>query len=116
MKLKLINYGLLTAALALIGVSSARAEVDQVEKVNVPFDFYAENQKMPAGTYAIGMDVEDGMTTLTNNSGRTVMMLGTAADNSYSDQPKLVFDHSGQSYFLREVQSPELDVDLPATK
>jgi hypothetical protein len=116
MKLKLINYGVLAAALALIGGSSAHAEVDQVEKVNVPFDFYAENQNMPAGNYTVGMDVEDDMTTLTNSSGHTVMMLGRAADNSYSEHPKLVFNHSGRSYVLREVQSTNLDVDLPVTK
>jgi hypothetical protein len=117
MKLKLINYGVLTAALALVGVASAHAQVDQVEKVNVPFDFYAEGQKLPAGTYNVGVDVENDMTTLTSaTTGHTVMFLGTPANNLYSDNPKLVFNHSGDSYRLREVQSDELNVDVPVTK
>lgn len=116
MKLKLINYGVLTAALALIGVSSAHAEVTQVERVNVPFDFYAENQKMLAGNYTVGLDFDNDVTTLTDSYGHKVMMLGVAADNTYKDHPKLVFNRSGQSYFLREVQSPDLDLDVRVTK
>lgn len=117
MKLKLINYGVLAAALALVGVSSAHAQVDQVEKVNVPFDFYAEGQKLPAGTYNVGIDVDTDMTTLTSAAtGHTVMFLGEPADNLYSDTPKLVFDHSGDTYRLHEVQSEELNVDFPAKK
>jgi hypothetical protein len=38
------------------------------------------------------------------NRGRTI------------ERHSLVFDHSGQSYILREVQSTKLDVDVPVTK
>jgi hypothetical protein len=37
-------------------------------------------------------------------------------DGGSEDQAGLVFDHSGDSYFLREVKSDELDVRLPTIK
>jgi len=40
-------------------VGSAQAQTDGTEIANVPFDFYAGGQKMPAGTYTIGIDLED---------------------------------------------------------
>ena len=115
MKLKLTNSCVLAAALLLIGVSSARAEVDQVEKAKVPFDFYAENQKMPAGTYDIGLDPDGDITTLTDSSGHRVLLMAVPAGDSGGDRPKLVFDHSEGSYFLREVKNNFLNVDIPTT-
>ena len=50
MKLKLIPHCVLAIGLAFVGVSAAHAEADLVETANIPFDFYAGNQQMPAGT------------------------------------------------------------------
>jgi hypothetical protein len=116
MKLKLINYSVLAAALSLIGVCSARAEVDQVEKANIPFDFYANNQKMPAGTYNIGIDLVGDIISLRNSSGHAVLLMGVPANDGGGEQSDLVFDHAGNSYFLREVKSDELDVSFSTTK
>jgi hypothetical protein len=115
MKLKLINYSVLAAALSLISVSSAHAETDQLGRATIPFDFYAANQKMPAGTYYIRVDLTGDIINLSDASGHTVLLTGMP-DGGSEDQAGLVFDHSGDSYFLREVKSDELDVRLPTIK
>ena len=115
MKLKLISYSVLAFALSLVGVSSAHAQADQVERANIPFDFYAGNHKMPAGTYNIALDLQGDVITLTDNSGDAAFLMGFPAGDDGGYKSELVFDHSGDSYFLREVKSDVLDVEFPTT-
>src|SRR5262249_51178935 len=116
MKLRLIHSCVLAFALSMVGVSLAHAEVDQVETANIPFDFYAGNQQMPAGTYTIGLDLQGDIITLNDGGGHAAILMGVPAGDDGKYESQLVFDHSGDSYFLREVKSDLLDVDLPTTK
>ena len=116
MKLKLIPHCLLAIGLAFLGVSAAHAEADLVETANIPFDFYAGNQQMPAGTYTIKLDIQNDIITLNDNSGHTAFVMGVPAGDDGDYQSELLFNHSGDSYFLREVKNDVLDMDFPATK
>ena len=116
MKLKLIPHCVLAIGLALAGASAAHAEADEVETATIPFDFYAGNQQMPAGTYTIKLDIQNDIITLNDNSGHAAFVIGVPAGDDGSYQSELLFDHSGDSYFLREVKNNVLDMDFPATK
>lgn len=113
MKTKLI-YSVLALVLVMIGVSSAYAWTDQVERATIPFDFYAGKRMMPAGTYNIKLDLEDNMVSLSNISDQsTVFLMGVPPGDDGGDQSELVFDRSGDSYFLRELKSNVLDESFP---
>ena len=77
---------------------------------NIPFAFYAGDQKMPAGTYTIGLSLENKLTSLTDASGEPKIFLpGIPADNG-SEETELVFEQTGNIYLLKELKSESMDV------
>jgi hypothetical protein len=97
--------------LASIGsISSAYAQSDEMERANVPFDFYADGQKMPAGTYTIGINLETDMITLKDASGKHQMFQAGTHEGYGEDKSELVFEHSGNTYGLIEVKSDVIDL------
>jgi hypothetical protein len=110
MKLKVTISCAVLALGLLIGISSAQAQVDEIERANIPFDFYAGGQKMPAGTYMIWADVEAKTIRISNASGdKSIFLMGIPAGDGY-DKSELVFDHSGSTYALEEVKSDLIDL------
>jgi len=116
MKLKFIIFSVFTLVLSLAGVSSAYAEIDEVEQADVPFDFYAGNTKMPAGTYNIGLDAQNNTIKVSNTLGENgVLLLGSPADGT-GKKTQLVFDRSGDTYLLREVDNNILNLSVSEDK
>jgi len=91
---------------AFVGiVGFAHAEDDETVKANIPFDFYAGKQKMPAGSYRIGIDLETEMISVSDESGKhKIFLIGTSGDEG-NGQSLLVFKHSGDVYALEELKS-----------
>jgi hypothetical protein len=58
MKLKLITLFavLVFASVGIVGL--AHAQDDESVKANIPFDFYAGKQRMLAGSYRIGINLD----------------------------------------------------------
>lgn len=112
MNRKLMMF-LAVSMFSLGGFLPAQAQSDdEVEVANVPFDFYAGAQKMPAGTYSIGLDRETNVITLSEISGKHGKRLMGAAGSPGGEKPELVFDHSGNTYALREVKDDFVDLTL----
>jgi hypothetical protein len=83
----------------------AHAQDDETVKANIPFDFYAGKQKMPAGSYRIGIDLETEMISVTDESGKhKIFLIGTSGDEGNGNS-LLVFKHSGDVYALEELKS-----------
>jgi hypothetical protein len=123
MKRTLIHLSVLAVALTIIGVSLAQAQTDQTVRANIPFDFHAGKQLMPAGTYNVELDLEGNVVRIVDiSSQRSIFLMGSPAgdnDNGESadrNESALVFDRSGGSYFLRELKGNVLDVSFAATK
>jgi hypothetical protein len=94
---------LVFASVGILGV--AHAQDDEIVKANIPFDFYAGKQKMPAGSYRIGIDLETEMISVTDESGKhKIFLIGTSGDEG-SGNSLLVFKHSGDVYALEELKS-----------
>jgi hypothetical protein len=91
---------------ASVGILSlAHAQDDENVKTNIPFDFYAGEQKMPAGSYRIGIDLETAMISFTDESGKhKIFLIGTSGDEG-NGKSLLVFKHSGDVYALEELKS-----------
>ena len=97
-------------ALASVGiVGFAHAQDDETEKANIPFDFYVGTQKMPAGSYRIGINLETEVISFSDESGKHRMFLmGTAAEEG-DGRSLLVFKHSENAYALEELKSDAYD-------
>jgi hypothetical protein len=94
---------LVFASAGILGV--AHAQDDETVKANIPFDFYAGKQKMPAGSYRIGIDLETAMISFTDESGKhKIFLIGTSGDEG-NGKSLLVFTHSGDVYSLEELKS-----------
>jgi hypothetical protein len=112
MKSKIIMFLAVLVAASGGVISSAQAQDDGTEIANVPFDFYAGGQKMPAGEYIIRIDIQSDRITLRDASGEHGMFLmGTPAGDA-ANKSELVFDHSGDVYALKEVKSDVIDFGL----
>ena len=105
MNLKFIALSsvLVFASMGIVAV--AHAQDDEAVKTNIPFDFYAGKQKMPAGRYRIGIDFGTELISFTDESGKhTILLIGTP-DNYGNGKSLLVFTHSGNVYALEELKS-----------
>ena len=122
MKLKLITLFavLVFASVGIVGL--AHAQDDETVKANIPFDFYAGKQKMPAGSYRIGINLGTELISFTDESGKHKMFLMGTPDDDGDGKALLVFTHSGDVYALEELKSDAYDwvfhtwVPVPATE
>ena len=102
--------------LSTITVGVAHAQTDKMVKANIPFNFYAGNSIMPAGTYSVGFDSLNNFAIIRDDADQhEVFLLGMESDQG-TDTAKLVFDHLGDSYFLRDLEVFETDVSFPVKK
>jgi hypothetical protein len=109
-----MNFKLITSVAFLVFASVgivglAHAQDDETEKATIPFDFYAGAQKMPAGSYSIGINLDTKVISFTNKSGEhRVFLPGIPADEG-DETSMLVFKHSGNVYALQELKSDAYD-------
>lgn len=92
------------------GLGSAQAQTDGTEIANVPFDFYAGGQKLPAGNYVVDINVETQTITLSDRSRQHTIFLIGVSEGDGDAQSVLVFKHSGNLYALQEVKSDLIDL------
>ena len=96
-------------AVPMLGASVAAAQTDQRVKVDIPFAFQAGNKELPAGTYIIGMDLQDRLASVRTRDGvGEVLMVANTVGTGDGIDAKLVFDKVGDSYLLRDVDAPGL--------
>ena len=108
MKLKLITLFavLVFAYLGLVGL--AHAQDDETVKANIPFAFYAGKQRMLAGSYRIGINLETGVISFTDESGHRMFLMGAVREEA-DGRALLVFKHSENAYALEELKSDAYD-------
>jgi hypothetical protein len=91
------------AAVLLVAAPAARAQ-DEV-MATVPFDFVVGTARMPAGDYMIS-EQSDGVVIKIdgrrNHQASFALTMSGFIDATFS-QPELVFDKSGETYFLERI-------------
>jgi hypothetical protein len=108
MKLKLITLFavLVFASVGIVGL--AHGQDDETVKANIPFDFYAGKQRMLAGSYRIGFNLETDVISFTDESGHRMFLMGSVAEEA-DGRSLLVFTHSENAYALKELKSDAYD-------
>ncbi len=103
LKKKLIYLLPVLGAILVVGGSKAHAQVPDGFKVKIPFEFHAGKTTLPAGNYTIHVvGVGANLLEIKNDDGHSVAFVQTmdAAPVSASKTYELLFDHTGQDYYL----------------
>jgi hypothetical protein len=117
MKSKFITFLAALLVLPVLGIGRAQAQADATVRADIPFAFYAGNQQMAAGSYEVGVDVANHLILIRDRDGRNEsFLMGIMSDSSRYENPVMVFDHLGDSYFLRDVKTPDTEVNFPTPK
>jgi hypothetical protein len=89
---------------------NARAQKQDTVVTNVPFDFVAGGQVLPAGSYRVSrVDSSSGSRELEISSYETrasVFLIPTVFDDVQSDKAQFNFEHLGDKYFLSAIETP----------
>jgi len=98
---------LMTATMiALMTVAPAAAQPNAV-RANVPFEFHAGNQTLPAGQYQITLDPVSKQVTERAIEGGAGAFLSARQSSARAGaaETSLAFNKYGDTYFLREVRN-----------
>jgi hypothetical protein len=112
MKSKLARFLAAVLFLPILGIAVAHAQSDETIKADVPFDFYAGTQKLPAGTYDLKFDVGSSHVQITDGSRHGMFLMRTDIAESKTSNPALVFDHLRDSYFLKTLKTSDIDMNF----
>ena len=100
-----------TFMVTVLAASAAFAQNSTRLQANVPFDFIAGNQALPAGQYALDQGPAPGIVMIRSADGKSgAFVLTYAAFSAVAhDKPSLVFHRYGSTYYLSEVWGPGND-------
>ncbi|HEY4900875.1 MAG TPA: hypothetical protein VIH91_08675 [Terriglobales bacterium] len=117
MKKTVRNFVVLAVfAMALTGLSLAQDDTYRVN-ANVPFDFYAGDQQLPAGIYQFTVNYEDHSVMLRNKStGRSYALLGRPGDGASAGEAVVEFDLVRDAHILADLKTASAGVGFPEEK
>lgn len=96
----------IAAMMVLFGLSvTAHADEEGTVIANVPFAFVVDGKTLPAGTYNVSR-VSQGSELLISSRNTGVFVIPTELDSSGVQKPVVTFDKIGDTYFLRQVNTP----------
>jgi hypothetical protein len=95
----------LSLGAALSGPAAAQA---QSVTVNIPFDFSANDQKVPAGTYRISLQAPRYLSFVNAQSTKKqyLMLVQPTGEQNSQDVGRLTFRRYGDSNYLHQVWMP----------
>ncbi len=99
------------ASLVLGIVVPSLAQQSRTIKVNVPFNFIVENDRMPAGAYTIQRIAAGRLLVRRDDSKSAVSVLALPTQaKAAGDETRIVFRRYGNEYFLYRIWTPGLEV------
>ena len=105
MKKSYLTVVLTLTCLLGLGIS-ARAQDEDKIAVNVPFEFVAGGETLPAGTYSVSrVSPETTPALVIRSYDNSVFLLPIAFDGAPADHAELSFEHVGEKYFLSKVET-----------
>jgi hypothetical protein len=114
-----------TMLMLLVGIAfatavvSANAQSNQKVVADIPFEFVASNQAMPAGRYAFARETapENGLVVRKDETKISALLMTSKIEPKSSDtNARLIFHRYGERYFLVEVWSGSNEVGRQLTK
>jgi len=107
---------LIVFAVAVTGLSLAQDETYAV-KAQIPFNFYAGDQQLPAGTYTIGVSYASHLVTLRNHdTGLAYSALAVPANGGGSNEAMLEFHVIGGRHLLADLKTSDTGVNFAESK
>jgi hypothetical protein len=98
--------------IAFVGAAqdSAKSEAPKAV-INIPFQFYADGNLLPAGTYEFKANAEGTHIEMRNTKGEDILVVPVLTSLSLRkiDQAEAVFDVSGQDHYLSEFYLKGMD-------
>jgi hypothetical protein len=121
MKKQSLRIFLMTACLAILVVSSARAQSNGEQRAFIPFSFNVGSKNFPPGEYNVrSLNPQSDKTVLSIRSADGRMTKAILAipvqTNSAHAKAKLVFNRYGDQYFLAQVWAAEDETGLELQK
>ena len=102
--------------LAITGLSLAQDSTYRVN-ANVPFDFYAGDQQLPAGMYQFEVNYETHGVLLRNKTtGHSCALLARPADGDGDSEAVVDFDVVGGKHMLADLKTASTGVSFPEQK
>lgn len=103
-------------AMALTGISLAQDATYRVT-ANIPFDFYAGSQQLPAGVYRFEVDYENHSVKLRNKAtGISYQLLARPGDGEGLSDAVVDFDVVGDTHVLADLKTASTGVSFPEQK
>jgi hypothetical protein len=103
-------------ATAMTGLSLAQDSTYRVN-ANVPFDFYAGDQQLPAGMYQFEVDYETHGVVLRNKTtGHSYALLAIPADGEAVSGAVVDFDVIGDAHMLADLRTSSAGVNFTEHK
>jgi hypothetical protein len=103
---------MLVSVVALSTLSLAQADSYRLN-VNIPFDFYAGNQQLPAGNYRFEVSYQNHAVTLQNReTGRSYTMLAIPSDGENTGTAYVEFYVLGAEHQLADLKTADAGVDF----
>jgi hypothetical protein len=107
---------LVVFAMALTGLCLAQDDTYRM-RANIPFDFYAGDQQLPAGVYLLNVSYDTHAVTLRNQAtGRTYSLLAVPADGEKSREAVVEFDVVGNNHVLADLKTANTGVNFSESK
>ena len=110
----------LLAVLALAAVAAVPASAQSATlKANIPFEFHAGSKVMPAGEYTVDGGWNSNVALIrsvdSHSAGYISAPASQTSPGASRQVEKLVFNHVGDQYFLRQIVNGSLSLvrDLP---
>jgi hypothetical protein len=95
--------------ISLFGFAAgAKAETRREIVVNIPYEFVVAGHTLPAGTYTVSRlsdDRRSGLTIASYEQRSGVIVLPNQFENRLADETKVRFEHLGDMYFLRSIET-----------
>jgi hypothetical protein len=105
MKKSYLSVVLTLTCLFGLGISARAQDAGKIA-VNVPFDYVAGGETLPAGTYSFSRVSPEADALVIRSYDNSVFLLPIVFDGAPSDHAELSFEHVGDKYFLSKVETP----------
>src|SRR5262245_48687501 len=100
------------AALSIAGFAGLSGPI----KANIPFDFMAGGQKLPAGEYAVRTGTQSTLEIRNLKTNQAVFAISQGLEVRAGSKPQLVFRRYGNQYFLAKATDYSSGIELPKSK
>lgn len=104
----------------LLTISTARAQSTNQSFADIPFEFSAANQSLPAGKYSLSIvNPESDLKVMRIRSldgKQSLILLMHSVNGKTKEAAKLVFHRYGDRYFLAQAWTPADNIGMEAPK